>query len=94
MDGRSLLPAATNPAFGINRDLLFESELANIHSDGLVSGSWKYIEHSTGERELYDLQSDPWELTNRASNPGYAAIRAQLAARLAQLKNCSGTACP
>jgi N-acetylglucosamine-6-sulfatase len=94
MDGRSLVREAADPNLGMTRDLLFESELGTMHSDGLLSGQWKYIEHDTGERELYDLQADPWELNNQAANPAYAAIRNQLAARLGQLKNCAGAACP
>lgn len=94
MDGRPLLPLAANPSVGADRDLLLQSRLSHFSSDGLISGRWKYIEHSTGERELYDLQSDPWELENQASNLAFAAIRNQLAARLAQIRSCAGAACP
>ncbi len=94
MDGRSLLPVAADPSSGASRELLLQSRLANIKSDGLLSGRWKYIEHDTGERELYDLQADPWELENQADNPAFAATRAQLAARLAQIRNCAGASCP
>jgi arylsulfatase A-like enzyme len=94
MDGRSLLPLAANPTAGADRDLLLQTRLAGTDSDGVISGRWKYIEHGSGERELYDLQGDPWELENQADNPAFAAIRAQLAARLAQIRNCAGAACP
>ncbi len=36
------------------------------------------------EWELYDLRTDPAELTNVADHPAYAAVRAELEARLAQ----------
>ena len=40
-----------------------------------------YAEYSTGERELYDLASDPDELQNLDGNPAYAAVEAELAGR-------------
>ena len=47
----------------------------------------------TGEEELYDRAADPYELNNVAADPAYAAIKAQLAAKLAQLQHCAGAAC-
>ena len=52
-----------------------------------------YAEHGTGETELYDLQKDPFELQSRHNAPAYASVKAQLAARLAQLKDCAGEDC-
>lgn len=49
-------------------------------------GLWHYIEYGTGEKELYDLATDPWEMTNRTGQPAYAVIQAELAAQLAQIK--------
>jgi arylsulfatase A-like enzyme len=45
-----------------------------------------YVELGTGERELYDLRSDPNELRNLAGQPAVAAQQAALADRLAALK--------
>ncbi len=50
-------------------------------------GLWHYVEYVTGERELYDVAADPYELDNRAGDPAYAAVQAALAARLSQLLN-------
>ena len=44
---------------------------------------WKYAELSTGEKELYDMVNDPWEMTNVASLPQNAALIADLSAQLA-----------
>ena len=53
----------------------------------------KYIEHANGERELYELGSDPHELVNVAGDPEQAATLAGLDARLEVLKTCAGASC-
>jgi hypothetical protein len=50
-------------------------------------------ENASGERELYDLDADPYQLQNQAANPGYDAVEAALANRLATLRGCSGAGC-
>jgi N-acetylglucosamine-6-sulfatase len=45
-----------------------------------------YVELDTGERELYDLRVDPFELVNQAGDPAYAGLQARLAAQLAALR--------
>ena len=52
-----------------------------------------YIEHATGERELYDLVLDPHQLDSRHADPAYATIKAELADLLSELRNCSGSRC-
>lgn len=59
-----------------------------------------YVEYESGERELYDYQSDPDELDNlladwegRAPTPDAEALAATLAARLDELRDCAGEAC-
>jgi N-sulfoglucosamine sulfohydrolase len=47
----------------------------------------------TGEQELYDRRGDPYELTNVAADPAYAAIKAKLAAKLDKLNTCRGRSC-
>ena len=37
-----------------------------------------YAEYATGEKELYDLVNDPYELTNRAGSPSLATVQAGL----------------
>jgi hypothetical protein len=36
----------------------------------------------TDEAELFDLRTDPYEMTNRLDDPDYAGVRRSLAARL------------
>jgi arylsulfatase A-like enzyme len=51
-----------------------------------VAQGWLWVEYETGERELYDLALDPDQLENRADDPTYASVRAQLEARLDVLR--------
>jgi arylsulfatase A-like enzyme len=54
---------------------------------GIRTTAWKYVEIvETGEKELYDLQNDPYELTNLANEPGYEMRQANLATKLANLR--------
>ena len=56
------------PAIENNRTLLFES--FDIGSFGVRQGPWSYNHCSNGEDELYNLDSDPYQLTNLAGEPG------------------------
>jgi N-acetylglucosamine-6-sulfatase len=94
MDGIPLLPLAQNPASSANRDILFESP--DIGSYGIRRGPWKYNLWDNGDEELYNLDDDPYELTNLLHGLPTAselAIRDQLRARLLQLKTCNGASC-
>lgn len=53
---------------------------------GVVTDDYKYVEYYTGETELYDLASDPFELANLTNDPTYAATKQALVARLAALR--------
>ena len=61
--------------------------------DAIRTGRYIYAEHTNGEKELYDLQIDPYELQNRKNDPSYASVRADLATRLHQLQDCAGVSC-
>ena len=50
-----------------------------------VRQGYTFVRYETGERELYDLIADPYQLENRAEDPGYAAQRSALEARLLEL---------
>ena len=56
--------------------------------DAIRTPQYNYVEYATGERELYDLNADPTELTNifpRASQ----TLRSNLQRRLNELKACA-----
>jgi hypothetical protein len=45
-----------------------------------------YIELATGERELYDLAADPYQLTNVVGDPAYADVVGRMSAALAEFR--------
>jgi N-acetylglucosamine-6-sulfatase len=93
-DGRSLLDLVQDPGVQWGRELLLEGgNNGGLTYSALRNYRWKYVEHSSGERELYDLERDPDELTNVATDPALAELRGAMAARLAALRACSGRSC-
>ena len=88
-DGRSLLAYARTPRAKLGRALLLEVD----YGKGVRTTRYSYVERNTGERELYDLRDDPFELDNRAGDPPYAAAQSALAADLAELRGCAGRSC-
>lgn len=59
---------------------------------GLRTHRWKYVEYANGEREMYNLSIDPYELVNRSSFARHSLIN-QLSGVLHQLQYCQGDAC-
>ncbi len=93
-DGISLLPAARDPAAGGNRSLVLEYLVGRRgYSAVRTPGGFVYAQYRNGYRELYDLNSDPYELHNLAGRPAAAALERSLARRLAALRHCAGRAC-
>jgi N-acetylglucosamine-6-sulfatase len=80
-DGRSLVPLLDNPAAPWRARLLLEHEQSTNEVPtycGVVTRNRKLIEYATGERELYELADDPFELVNRAGDPALADVEATL----------------
>ena len=90
MDGRSLLPLVVDPRLEWGRDLLVETFAPTW---ALRTPWFLYVEHGSGESELYDLRTDPDQLASISGDPAHAAIRAQLAHRLRLLLACAGRMC-
>ena len=88
-DGRSLLPFARDPLNRSGRDILLETgSYSAIRTPRHV-----FVQHGSGEQELYDLATDPDQLQSLHADPRFAALKANLAARLARLRVCVGDAC-
>jgi N-acetylglucosamine-6-sulfatase len=58
----------------------------------LRTSKYLYVEYESGERELYNLKEDPYELDNFYDTAD-AALIAELHARLKALRDCSGESC-
>jgi hypothetical protein len=103
MDGRSLLPLIGDKRGERGRGLLLETffnadpeddpETPPTNYRAVRTDRYLYARHGTGEEELYDLFSDPFELQSRHSDPAYAAVKGALGSLLGQLQNCRGKGC-
>jgi N-acetylglucosamine-6-sulfatase len=60
---------------------------------GIRLGPYKYIEWPDGEKELYDINTDPYELNNIVRDKNYTPIRTFLHEELVRLEECSGRTC-
>jgi len=60
---------------------------------GIRLGPYKYIEWPDGEKELYDITKDPYELNNIVRDPNYFPIRAFLHKELVRLEVCRDKTC-
>jgi N-acetylglucosamine-6-sulfatase len=93
-DGRSLFGLLDDPGAQWGRELLIEGGTnQGLTFTALRNYRWKYVEHTTGEVELYDLQNDPDELVSLHADPALAPLRAAMAQRLAALRTCAGRSC-
>ena len=99
VDGRSfaaLLHGRTPPDRKWRSDFLVEHWTADEGGippyAALRSAAYLYVEYPEGERELYDLRRDPFEMRN-ASATADPALLDRLSRRLSALKSCAGPSC-
>jgi arylsulfatase A-like enzyme len=88
LDGVSLVPLLTGEA-GPSTNPVF----AEWIGDERIPGWWlmrterfAYIELATGERELYDVAADPYQLTNVVGDHAYADVAGRMSAALAEFR--------
>jgi hypothetical protein len=75
-----------DPATDWSEEQLLEAHVGPKASFyGLRTHRWAYAEYVTGEKELYDLDVDPYEMQNVAKDPAYAVIVGELSARTQEL---------
>jgi N-acetylglucosamine-6-sulfatase len=100
-DGRSLLPLLQGTNASWRHGVLIENlagkgegkpNYYGIVTDDPDGSHYKYVEHDNGEKELYDLNADPYELESfdETADP---ALLDNLSSRLAALKICAGDSC-
>ena len=72
LHGTSLLPILRDPATRVKESAL------SIHSSGtsMRTASWTYTRYKDGSEELYDMETDPGQFTNRAGDAGAAVTLA------------------
>ncbi len=94
LDGRSMLPTLRHGGGGY-RTYLIQASTRNVPWwwRGVRSNRFVYVRYTTGFQELYDLELDPAQLVNLATDPAYADVLARLAARLDHLATCAGRSC-
>jgi N-acetylglucosamine-6-sulfatase len=89
LDGRSLLPFASDKLRVSGRDILLETTTYSaIRTPRNV-----FVQHSNGEQELYDLATDPDQLTSLHADVRFAPLRTELGRRLTALRVCAGDLC-
>jgi arylsulfatase A-like enzyme len=83
--GQSLLPIACDRAPGSRSDIFatYHGSQFGLYSQRMVRDRrWKYVWNATAEDELYDLETDPGELTNLAGCSQFAPELKRLRHRL------------
>jgi N-acetylglucosamine-6-sulfatase len=88
-EGMRMTPLFSRSSIAWRQDLLIEHgkikgtkipAFCQIHGD-----RYSYVLYGTGEEELYDLETDPYQLSNLASDPAFASIRNQYRLRVSLL---------
>lgn len=85
-DGVSLIRLMDGTAPSWRSDFMTEGYPANHTWASIRDSEWKYTEYPDGQAELYDLNADPFELTNVAFDPANADCVAAMAARIRQIR--------
>jgi N-acetylglucosamine-6-sulfatase len=103
-DGMSLVPlmklrrnfpgrAIELETFFNTADTTEDPEDPPLNYQGVRTDRYLYALHGSGEQELYDLRSDPFQLQNQVGNPVYGAARSALQRLLSTEANCAGQSC-
>jgi arylsulfatase A-like enzyme len=87
LDGRSLVPVFSagggQPAGW--RDEIFVEDLRRGWNM-LRTPKWAYVEWDDAEKELYDMDADPYQLQSLHADPGKAELIARLSSQLSDMK--------
>jgi arylsulfatase A-like enzyme len=61
--------------------------------DAIRTTRWLYVEYKGGQRELYDLRRDPWQINSVVGDPRLRVRTRTLRRILGDLKRCRGRSC-
>ena len=89
VNGVNLLPLLQSPGTAWRTELLIEhlgTGSTSTDASGVRTARYLYNEYQNGNKELYDLKTDPLQLTSVASKASNAALVASLKATLNALK--------
>ncbi|OLT39006.1 hypothetical protein BJF85_07170 [Saccharomonospora sp. CUA-673] len=70
-----------------------KGEVDSASYEAIRTERYLYVRYARGERELYDLHTDPHELNSRHNDPRYAAPQRFLDRHLDELQGCRGQEC-
>ena len=103
VDGRSLFSTARDkllwPGRPIGLEAFFNAdpeedpETPETNYRAVRTDRYVYAEYGTGETELFDLATDPYELQSRHADPALAQVRGALDRLLDRTANCGGSGC-
>jgi arylsulfatase A-like enzyme len=85
VEGISLMPILEQNVTSWRDTFLIEHEVAGDRVPSYCAArttDFMFTTYNTGENELYDLTTDPYELVNLASNPAYSATVLDMEQRL------------
>ncbi len=87
VEGRSLVPLLTGATASWRTDFLVEHTTTSPVPAycAVRTASELYAAYTAGDQEYYDLATDPWQLSNRITDPAVAARVTALRARAQQL---------
>lgn len=105
MDGASKLPQMTGADAPWTVPVVTEGRPSGIRAtawkplagglttSGIRTGRYKLIRYADGSGELYDLMTDPNELSSLWGKPAYADLQAEMMSLWNQYKSCRGAEC-
>ena len=94
-DGRSLAPLLRGePGLAWRTSFMVEKwgeQLMPYGYKGVRTRNWLFVRYSNGERELYNVLKDPYQLENLAGQRPW--VEEKLSRRIDALKDCTGDGC-
>lgn len=93
-DGRSFAPLLRGEDTPWRSEILLEAAGGGSPPSytAVRTETYKYVEYQTGDKELYDLAADPYEMESLHETADSSLVQ-DLKARLDALRNCTGDGC-